>query len=227
MGSCWPSKSSRTAAAGEGRGGQCRRRRLEFRQSAAIERAQPVIACPRPSSGSRSRGPARIGRGSAAGVRIDRRRRFRPPGSPPGRRDRPMQRRMRTISRRDDVFVRMQLVRSGQRARTRHGDRMAPTRAALGGDQVVVPIALVQMRRLRETDGCALENVLTFADQLALRVRVLLQHDAGKAVATRAMVPELVHQVLATVIVMKQRRIEAAAVEVQRDRTTRHRWWDR
>src|SRR6187455_2905178 len=102
-----------------------------------------------------------------------------------------MQRRVRTVSRRDDVFVRMQLVRSGQRTRTRHGHGMAPPRAPLGGDQVVVPISLVEMRRLREADGRALENELTFPDQLALRVRVLLQHNAGEAVAIRAMVPQL------------------------------------
>ena len=138
-----------------------------------------------------------------------------------------MQRRMRTIARRDDVLVGMQLVRPGQRARTRHGHRVTPARAALGGDQVVVAVALVEMRRLGEANGRALEDVLALADQLALRGRILLQHDAGEAVAARTMIPELVHQVLAPVIVMEQRGIEAAAVQVQRDRTTRRRWWDR
>ena len=75
---------------GERRGGQCRRRRLELRQSAAIERAQPVVLAPDHLLDRGLAARARIGRGSAAGVRIDRRRRYRPPASPPdrhGRRD--------------------------------------------------------------------------------------------------------------------------------------------
>src|SRR5262245_29121698 len=120
---------------------------------------------------------------------------------------------MRAIARRDDVLVRMQLVRSCQRTRTRHGDGMSPARAAFGRDEVIPAIALVEMRRLGEPDGRALEDVLPLAHQLALRDGILLQYDAAEAVAPGAVIPELVHEVLAAVVVVEQRRIEAAAVE--------------
>src|SRR6185295_8099698 len=102
---------------------------------------------------------------------------------------------MRSVARRDDVLVRVQFVRSGDRARTRHGDGMSPAGAAFGRDEVVPALALVEMRRLGETDGRESEDVLALAQQLFVRVRVLLQHDAVETIAARAMIPELVHQV--------------------------------
>jgi hypothetical protein len=83
---------------------------------------------------------------------------------------RALQRRMRAIARGDDVFVGMQLVGPGERARARHGHRVSPARAAFGSDQVVPALALVEVRRLGEADGGARKDVPPLADQLALRV---------------------------------------------------------
>jgi hypothetical protein len=60
------------------------------------------------------------------------------------------------------------------------------------------------------------EDDFVKAHQLALRGGVFLQYDAGEAAATRTMIPELIRHVLASVIVVKQRGIETAAVQVQR-----------
>jgi hypothetical protein len=69
------------------------------------------------------------------------------------------------------------------------------------------------VRRLGEAQRRALEDDPPLADQPALGRRVLLQHDAGEAVPSRAMVPELVHEVLPSVVVVEKRGIEPAAVE--------------
>ena len=48
------------------------------------------------------------------------------------------------------------------------------------------------------------------------RRRIFLQHDAGEAVLSGAVVPQHVHEVLPPVVVMKERRIEPAAVQMNR-----------
>ena len=76
---------------------------------------------------------------------------------------------IRAMARSQDVCVRMQFVGSGQFARARHGDGVPPSRAALRGQQVVVAVALVEMRTFGEADARALENHVRRPHQLALR----------------------------------------------------------
>ena len=54
--------------------------------------------------------------------------------------------------------------------------------------------------------------------QLALRGRVFLQHDPAETVVTWPVVKEHVDQVFSAVVIMEERRIEAAAIEVERIR---------
>src|SRR5262245_20888019 len=70
------------------------------------------------------------------------------------------------------------------------------------------------MRRFGEAQRSAFENVFSFADELALFDRVFLQDDSGKTVVPWAMVPKHVQEILAAVIVMKERGIKPAAVEI-------------
>ena len=121
-----------------------------------------------------------------------------------------------SMTRAQDVDVRMQLVGPEQRSRSRHRHGMSPRRAPFRGDQVVPTVALVEMRRFGQTEGCALEDVVPRADQFPLRRRIFLQDDAGEAVLPGAMVPQHVHQVLAPVVVVKERWIEPAAVQMNR-----------
>src|SRR4051794_17531418 len=93
---------------------------------------------------------------------------------------------------------------------------MAPGRAPLGNDEMIVAAAFVEMRRFGEADRGAAKNDSSRADQLVLAGRVFLHDNAGEAILARAMVPEHVEEVLAAIFVMKQRRIEAAAVQIDR-----------
>ena len=127
-----------------------------------------------------------------------------------------LQRGVRPMARGQDVGVGMQLVRPEETTRARHRHGVAPARAALGGDQVVVAVALVEMRRLGEADRRAFEDHASLADEPALGRRVLLQHDAGEPVLPGPVIPQHVEQILPAVVVVKQRRIEAAAVQVDR-----------
>ena len=122
------------------------------------------------------------------------------------------------MARGQDVDVGVQLVGPEQRSRSRHGHGMAPAGAAFGGDQVVPAVALVEMRRFGEAERRALEDVVPLADEPPLRWRVFLQHDAGEAVLSGTVVPQHVQQVLAAVVVVKERWIEPAAVQVDRIR---------
>src|ERR1035438_2093814 len=114
--------------------------------------------------------------------------------------------------------VRVQFVRSCQFLRARHGDGMSPSCAALSGQQVVIAVPFVEMGSLGKSQRRALEDQVDRPHQLALRGRVLLQHDPRESIASRPMVPAHIDQVLSAVIVVEQRRIEAAAVEVNRIR---------
>src|SRR6188472_3800624 len=95
---------------------------------------------------------------------------------------------------------------------------MPPRGAPFRGDQVIPAVALVEMRRFRQAERSALEDVVPFADESPLCWRVFLQHDASKAVLSGTVVPEHVQQVLASVFVVKERWIEAAAVQINRIR---------
>ena len=125
---------------------------------------------------------------------------------------------IRAVARSQNIYVRVQFVRSRQFARARHGDGMTPSRAALGGQQVVIAVPLVEMGTLGKSKRRALEDQVNRPHQLALRGRVLLQHDTRKSIASRPMVPAHIDQVFPAVVVVEQRRIEAAAVEVNRIR---------
>ena len=60
------------------------------------------------------------------------------------------------------------------------------------------------------------EDHLSVANQPLRRRRILLQHDSRKPVLGRPVIPEHVHQVLPTVVVVKQRGVKAAAVQINR-----------
>ena len=122
------------------------------------------------------------------------------------------------MARAQDVDVRVQLVGPEQRSGSRHRHGMPPRGAPFRGDQVVPAVALVEMRRFRQAERSALEDVVPCADESPLRWRVLLQHDASKAVLSGTVVPEHVQQVLAPVVVVKERWIEPAAVQINRIR---------
>ncbi len=75
---------------------------------------------------------------------------------------------IRPIARGQDVGIWMQFVGPEEAARARHRHGMAPPCAAFGGDEVVVAVPLVEVRRLGEPDGRPLEDQLTLADELRL-----------------------------------------------------------
>ena len=84
------------------------------------------------------------------------------------------------------------------------------------------------MRRLGEPERRSSEDLGPRADEPPFVDRVFLQHDAGETVHAGTVVPQHVHQILPAVIVVKERRIEPAAVEMDRlgplavDRLARH-----
>src|SRR5437667_9742786 len=90
---------------------------------------------------------------------------------------------------------------------------MSPTGAAFGSEQIIPASAFVEMRRFGEAERCAWENIFSFAYELVLFDRVFLQHDPGEAIVSRPVIPKHVHEILAAIVVVKQRWIEAAAVE--------------
>src|SRR5690348_10461302 len=91
---------------------------------------------------------------------------------------------------------------------------MPPASAAFGGQQVVVAISLVEMRSFGEPKRSALEYQVNRPNQSALGSRVLLQNDPGKPVLSGAMIPAHIDHIFPAIVVMEQRRIKAAAVEV-------------
>jgi hypothetical protein len=85
---------------------------------------------------------------------------------------------IRAVAGSQNMNVRVQFVRSGQLARARHGDGMSPSGAALGGQQVVIAVPLIEMGSFGESQPRALEDHVDRAHQLALPGRVLLRHDS-------------------------------------------------
>src|SRR5436190_2096104 len=110
----------------------------------------------------------------------------------------------------------MQLVWTDQIPRTRHGHGMSPSRAAFRSEQIVPTVAFVEMRRFGKSERCACEYRLPLANQFAFLHRVFLQDNSGEAIISGPMIPQHVEEVLATIVVMKKRRIETAAVEINR-----------
>ena len=121
---------------------------------------------------------------------------------------------VRPVARAQDVRVGMQFVRPGEFSRARHRHGVSPARAAFRGEQIIPAVALVEMRRFGEAERRAFENVRPFADELAFLHRVFLQDDSGEAIVSGPMVPKHVDEIFAAVVVVEERRIEAAAVEI-------------
>jgi len=81
---------------------------------------------------------------------------------------------------------------------------MAPTRPAFRREQVIPAVAPVQVWCFGESELRAFEDADSFAHQSAVPGRVLLQHDARKPVPSGAVIPQHVHEELATVLVVEQ-----------------------
>ncbi len=125
-----------------------------------------------------------------------------------------LQRDVRPVARTQDMHVRVQLIGPGDCFRARHGDGVAPAGAALRGQQIVVAVALVEMRPFGEPERRTGEDETSFPDEPLFRGREFLHDNPRKAILSGTMIPQHVEQVLPAVVVVEQRRIEAAAVEV-------------
>ncbi len=118
--------------------------------------------------------------------------------------------------------VGMQRIGTVDRAGTRHGDGVIVARAALGRGQIVPAAPLEEMRALDKAKRAPGEDVFRRPDQSAGGRVPFLEEDAEKRrvfeVRARraAMVPDHVDEPLASVVVVKQRRIEAARVDIDR-----------
>src|SRR4051812_19144523 len=91
---------------------------------------------------------------------------------------------------------------------------MVPSGAAFGRDQVIIATSFIEVRRLGESECRAFENILSRPDEFPFFERIFLQHNPREAILARTMIPELVHEIFFSVVVVKQRWIEPAAVEV-------------
>jgi len=111
---------------------------------------------------------------------------------------------VRSMSRTENVFVRVQFVWTGNLPRACHRDGVAPARAAFGCDEIIPAAAFVKVRHFREAQRRSLEDIHLLAHKLALIGRILLQDDAGETILSRSMVPEHVQEVLAAVLIVEQ-----------------------
>ena len=118
------------------------------------------------------------------------------------------------VARGEDRAVGVEFVGSGERAGARHRDGVAPGGAALGGEEIVIAVAAVEVRRFGEAERGAGEDVFAATDEAALGDGVFLQDDAVEAVFARTEIPELVDEIFFPVVVVKERGIEAATVEI-------------
>lgn len=104
-----------------------------------------------------------------------------------------------------------------ERAGAGHGFLMSPYRSALGAEQIVPAVDLIQMRPLDELDIVAHPDR---AGRLRLqphRRRVELgQRDAVELMLVFTMVPRLLHQIFAAVVVVEQAGVESDAVQTKR-----------
>ena len=110
---------------------------------------------------------------------------------------------VRAITGGQDIGVGVELVRPVDGAGAGHRDGVAPERAALGGEEVVVAVALIEVGALGEADGRAFEDQTALPDQLPLFVRILLEDDSREAVLAGPVVPEHVEEVFAAVVVVE------------------------
>ena len=131
----------------------------------------------------------------------------------------------RCVLGREQMDIGMQFVRAGYVARSRHGHRVVVSGATFGRREVIPIVAPEQMRALDQPVRTAAKDVADRPDQPLQNGVVLLQHDAGKgrvfrlaANAVRNMIPDHVEEPFATVIVVEQRRVETARIDVDRIR---------
>ena len=101
-------------------------------------------------------------------------------------------------------------------ARAGEGAGMVVAGAALGGQQIVPAIALVEMGALDQLEVGALKDVLARADELVGFGIEFLQRDAGEQQRPHAMVPQHVDEPFAAVVVVEQRGVEARGIDVDR-----------
>ena len=128
----------------------------------------------------------------------------------------PLQLEVRLVRRGEDGIVGMDFIRPEQRPGARHRDRMVVAGAAFGGDQIIPAVALVDVRPFREPELRSPENVADRPHEALLDRIILLQRDSAELVSALAVIPDHVDQPLAAVVIMEQRRVEAAAVQVNR-----------
>ena len=124
----------------------------------------------------------------------------------------------------DDMGVGVQLIRAINRLGPRIGDGMFITCAALCRDEVVVAVFFEEMRRLHQSQIAAGEDVLDLTCEAFLRMVVFLQKDPAKQLFGRCVgvalggevVPDHVDEPFAPFVIVKERRIKAGGVHVDR-----------
>ena len=129
------------------------------------------------------------------------------------------------VLRGEEEGLGVELVGAEEALRAGHGHRVVVAGAALGGGEVVPAAALEEVRALDEAVRRAGEDVADRAGQAARGGVVLLAEDAveggaagAAADAVGGVLPLLVQEPLAAVVVVEERRVEARGVEVDRVR---------
>ena len=118
----------------------------------------------------------------------------------------------------------MILIRPLDMPRPRHRHSMRVARATLCTGQVIPTIALEEMRPLDQPERRTGIDIAHRPDKLAGLGIIFLQHDAVEGNMTlgmarfRPVVPLLVHEPLAPIVVMEERRVEAGGIHVDRIR---------
>ena len=112
--------------------------------------------------------------------------------------------------------LRVALVGTPDRLRPRELDAVPVGGAALGDHEVVGAVALVEVGPLGAERGRAGVDEPRGADEPLLRDRILLHDDAREEAVAGTVVPEHVADVLAAVVVVEERGVEAARVEIDR-----------
>ena len=108
----------------------------------------------------------------------------------------------------------MHLVRAEQRPRPRHHDGMIALGATFRDQQMIPAVALVEVRPLGKAKRRTLEDQAAVAEHATRRQVDLLHDDPGETTPARPVVPQHVEQPASAVVVVEQRRVEPAAVEV-------------
>ena len=110
----------------------------------------------------------------------------------------------------------MDFIRAVDGAAARKRDGVVVACAALGSHQIVPAVVEIQVRRFRQADIGAEEDIFRLADEFLFLRGIFLKQDAGKRVASVLRAPAHIDEPFAAVAVVEQGRIEAAAVELDR-----------